>query len=643
MIASLTALVIGHGLPGSPAAYAQAATEPGHDGGPFALKTEADPHRPPSPAATMRAYKIVEPWVRQWSVPPEGEAVKAADDRGRTLPPAYGACVNLRLHGELIGRGQSMSIEAGAGPDAVHVVRAVAAAIAEATPRLPVPNDLNRDTAIRLLTPDIQISLELAGAAKPIVGDTWAVIDTGLTPGLDGLACREAKGQTQMSFPSAMMMSNLLPQRTLRGLIANAIGEGGATEVLLAPKLIRDMHALTMCAFRVSHLAQCAPGREPEFLNRGARTVPGPCLDRAGLESMAWSLASHLQARVSATPDGNAETLLLDAMAIDAYARLRPRQITQEQRASYLLRVRDALPEEPTKPNLTYWSLRLPAPIPEGKADARPIDRAQAVVEPVLEAAASGKPIDAAAAPADPKEQIAASALSELDPVRRSVVLFGYARHCAESRRTAHLPALRQEIRRTFADVPAERLASLMPWLGWAELDAAGFPAPDQSDRGEVPCAPALRRMRAEVWKHQLSPLDAGPDGEDLVGGIVFTSGTTSPLPTWQTVRPIAFIATMLGDDRLTEPAERDLETYRLLAAFRFLRQLQVDDSCGWMCPNPEAVIGGMRAATWDQSMPPDATSLTLLATCELLKSMDKLAAAGAAGPGPADKPAKAP
>jgi len=106
--------------------------------------------------------------------------------------------------------------------------------------------------------------------------------------------------------------------------------------------------------------------------------------------------------------------------------------------------------------------------------------------------------------------------------------------------------------------------------------------------------------------------------------------GTGTPLPTWQCVRPLAFIATMLGDDRLTEPSERLIETARLLHALRFLRQLQADDSCGWMYPNPEMAIGGIRASTWDHTMPPDATSLTLLCVVEAIQSLERVAAAEA-------------
>ncbi len=190
--------------------------------------------------------------------------------------------------------------------------------------------------------------------------------------------------------------------------------------------------------------------------------------------------------------------------------------------------------------------------------------------------------------------------------------------------------------------IDSARLVSAMPWYGWSQIRLERFRREIEAidrrlDRRplfsdldtqipprDLPAAVALRQMRAEVWKHQLSELDAGDEGADLVGGIVFTSGDTSPLPTWQCVRPLAFIATMLGDPRLTEPHERAIELARLLKAFRFLRQLQIDQSVGWMHPAPDSVVGGLRAAAWDHTTPPDATSLALLAVCELLRSLDK-------------------
>jgi len=123
-----------------------------------------------------------------------------------------------------------------------------------------------------------------------------------------------------------------------------------------------------------------------------------------------------------------------------------------------------------------------------------------------------------------------------------------------------------------------------------------------------------------------LQAVDAGPDAQDLVGGIVVPGGGP-PLPTWQTARLVAFLATMLGEPELTTPKERPGEIVRLLAAARFLRQLQVDDTLGWMCNDAALVKGGIRNATWDQRTQTDATAMALLAVLETIKGIEKASA----------------
>jgi hypothetical protein len=165
-----------------------------------------------------------------------------------------------------------------------------------------------------------------------------------------------------------------------------------------------------------------------------------------------------------------------------------------------------------------------------------------------------------------------------------------------------------------------------MPWLGSAELRLA-----ELKGQRDVPAAVALRQMRKMMWEHQVGPMDDSAmeskgGGLDAVGGIVFSARVAgSPgRPTWNTARPLAFTATMLGDPRLTDTAERNLELARVLAGLRFLRQLEADDFTAWMYPNRSRSRGGVRIAQWDQRMPPDASAMSLLAVCETIKYLDR-------------------
>jgi hypothetical protein len=169
----------------------------------------------------------------------------------------------------------------------------------------------------------------------------------------------------------------------------------------------------------------------------------------------------------------------------------------------------------------------------------------------------------------------------------------------------------------TYLQTPPDQLDAQLPWLGWAELALAPF--------GDVPGAEGLRAMRDSVWHDQFMPADAHPGDEDLVGGIVLTTGGITPLPSWHTARRVAFLATMLGDERITPPADRSREIMRLIRSIRFLRQLEVDDAVGHLCRAPERAKGGIRSALWDQQMPIDATSFSLLCVTEMLRSLDAL------------------
>jgi hypothetical protein len=168
-----------------------------------------------------------------------------------------------------------------------------------------------------------------------------------------------------------------------------------------------------------------------------------------------------------------------------------------------------------------------------------------------------------------------------------------------------------------------------MPWAGWAELLCSRTTA-----GREIPSAPALREMRAQLWQHQLKGEDLPGEALDMAGGIVFTT-TRQPLPTWQAARPLAFIATMLGDPALTEEKEVPGELARLLASLRFLRQLTADEPESHMFKDAGRARGGVRASLFDQRMPPEATAMTLLAVCETIRSLDEIKArrAGAEGP----------
>ena len=202
-------------------------------------------------------------------------------------------------------------------------------------------------------------------------------------------------------------------------------------------------------------------------------------------------------------------------------------------------------------------------------------------------------------------------------------------------------------LRSIHRSVGPNMLVTQMPWLGLAEIGAANEALGGGMPQWEVPlpAAPGLRQVRTQVWEHQLRSDVLPAERQDFAGAIVFTT-TKQPLPTWQAARPLAFIATMLGDPRLTEEKEVPAELARLLASLRFLRQLTADEAECHMYKDPAKAIGGVRNSLFDQRMPPEATAMTLLTVCETLRSLDAIKqrqdAGKKAGAGAPEDPQKA-
>ena len=601
----------------------------------------------------MAAFRAVEAWVRAWKVPTLTDAP--------ALAPTTGACVTLRLNGEVIGRGEAVSsaLAAHAADQTDLVRRAAAEAIEQATPRLSVPNDAMREQAIGELAKGITISLELAGPFTLTEPNTWGDVDGTWKPGLDGVAV-QARGAANapqvvppvVAFPSTMLAANMIPSRAMSSVVARAIGEGGAAAALDEPKKLRVEHGLRMYRFRVTHLAQTRADAPPEFLHRGARLIAaGAAMTVGELQAMATSLATHLTKRVEihqkqlgerprfvvpSTGQESSDSPLqkfLVAYALTEYI-AHPRYGSsfdlREECRGYVSAVRfEDETGELGAPALAGMS---PAGADGHGSGFRGSARRRALQNRLLVGGAIPEKGDKW----DDAAFIRALDLDSASPAVRAMILL-YAIQVADGNGASAAEwceACERRLRAIYAEGDGANVVSAMPWLGWAERQLYWTKGELGIEQGkDLPGAIALRRMRDLCWQHQFSLSDAGgPAGDDadMIGGIVFTNavaeGRSSPYPTWQSVRPLTFIASMLVDDRLTEKLERPREIVRLMAALRFLRQLQVDESSAWMYANPGAAMGGIRASVWDSSQPVEASALTLLCIVETLKSLEAIA-----------------
>ena len=602
----------------------------------------------------MAAFRAVEAWVRAWKVPTLTDAP--------ALAPTTGACVTLRLNGEVIGRGEAVSsaLAAHAADQTDLVRRAAAEAIEQATPRLSVPNDAMREQATRELAKGITISLELAGPFTLTEPETWGDVDGTWKPGLDGVAVQSGRAADVsqvvlppvVAFPSTMLAANMIPSRAMSSVVARVIGEGGAAAALDEPKKLRSGRGLRMYRFRVTHLAQTRADMPPEFLHRGARLIAaGAAMTVGELQAMATSLATHLTKRVEIqreTTSGRpllvipgtgqecADTTmqrLLIAYALSQYVEHPRCGSTAELQDASRRYISAAWYEDETR---ELGAPALAALSPAGWNGHGTSIRSRARRRALENRLLIGGEIPEKGDEPNDVPMMRALDIDVAPPAVRAMIIL-----CAVSAADSNgvnaaewCDACERRLRAIYAAGDGANLVSAMPWLGWAERELYWTKATLGLAKGaDLPGAVALRRMRELCWQHQFSLSDAGGaagDDADMIGGIVFTNavaeGRSSPYPTWQSVRPLTFIASMLVDDRLTEKQERPREIVRLMAALRFLRQLQVDESSAWMYANSGAAMGGIRASVWDSSQPVEASALTLLCIVETLKSLEAIA-----------------
>jgi hypothetical protein len=220
----------------------------------------------------------------------------------------------------------------------------------------------------------------------------------------------------------------------------------------------------------------------------------------------------------------------------------------------------------------------------------------------------------------------------------------------------AALQLARDALAQTYLGAGPGDLAGQLPWLWWAQQRlATGAPA--------LPPAlpPALLELREHIWQNQVREGDA----PDLIGGIVLReqlAPSGKALPTWQGLRPLAFVASSVRDPRLTPEGERMPQLAKLLTSLRFARQLVVDESVAWAGgleasglasdqqggtqqagtqqvgtqqvgtqqvgdeqPRP-TMLWGVRAAPWDYRMPTDACSAGVLVLSEAVRTLNSLA-----------------
>lgn len=581
----------------------------------------------PGPAAALDAHAAVRAWARAWSPPaPDAECSLAL----------WGANVTLRLDGRVLARGSAFDPD---GPETAVLPAAAAQAIREARSKLDVPNDALAEERLAELGERVTVSLELLGRPVPIPESELALPMAGSSPGAEALVVTVARGSggerlAAVSGVDEQLTRGADPARELSALAARLTGDG-ATALRPVAELLAAGFGFARAP--VVHLAMPYERAAPVFLDRGGRVHGPEEITTASIARMADAVAAHLRSRdwpgverfglggdlnlPTGSPDRTAAPPFEQALAAAALLRHGATRADESSRAAGAEILADLGVVEPG----------------EDSAWESPVSAAMCVVALSM--------LDAEARAASPElEALRVRCLDVLrrafDPGARSFAegvppgaqgLIAWALVRAGGMDPSFTPERADAaVRAVFRDTPRDRLVAQTPFLVWAELELH----PD----GPVPSGAALDEMRSLVWEHQLRRDDLRPIDRDLAGGIVFTKGR-SVLPTWQTMRPLAALATMMGDERLTPgtPASGAVpgELVRVTAGLRFVRQLAITGDALYLARTPARVEWGVRPAPWRPVASLEAGAMALLTACETLDAMASIAArAPAAGEG---------
>lgn len=554
----------------------------------------------------MQAYRKADGYVRAWRV-------TEPNDAASRFP---GVAITLRLDGAVVGRGVDLSDVPGT------LERAMVQALREADQRLPLPWDATRDASRVKIAETIELSLELAGPLVPFRADTWGDIDLGLSPGIWGVGARFGDKLAGV-FPGAMLMSGQSPSDAMHAAISEASGDPllATLGVSGQPGKIAVDHAATYYRFRTAHLAQTKAGEQPVFLHRGGQIVPKSAITTASLNELAASVAAHLRARCDRVQGGM--TITASEWPSAKYSANEPASALDTALAAYALARYSAC--STTDAKAAQESLSLARALLAAETVKANDASGDAVVEAAMLLLAwheiKGKESEGGTLLPNARRQLAramdASHVWTADAPQsaRGLMLLALIR---DARAQGNHPAeFNSAARAIYRDAPGAKVLAHMPWLVLAERElAAGSPT--------IASASALRDALDQMWTLQVTEDQAGLDDMDMVGGFVF-SGTGTPLPTWHSLRAMAFASVAVQDTRLLDGPDRLATVGKLVSAARFARQLALDPPAGHLAARRSTDLWGIRAAVWDFKQPVAASAMGLIALSEMLDGLDSM------------------
>lgn len=554
---------------------------------------------PMDPAAAMRVYAALSANVREWAV---GEAVQLPAEASSV----GAACVELRHEGNVIGRAAAE----GAGA----LAHAHDAAMQAADHRLPVPADALRPQNAKLAAERIMLSVELAGTLVPFDAKTLVQLDTLLSPGLDGVAVRIGE-RVGLVFPAEMLADSMTPSSAL-GLAASRTGDAALS--VLDPATLRKDHGAVLYRFRVIHLAQTAPGAAPVFLFRGGKPVAATSITTPAVHELADGIAAHLVREVFGQA-GVTGPIAVSPPVEDHVAVWEPftKAIVARALGEYAADAPEGAPRLAARYASRALCEILARQMPRNPSEAAAYINAKAAFlraarEPIGEQSLRGDFLFANPAFRFNAAEIAA---------RGDAGWIALAAAECGATSAQHADGAAAIIDAILSAPTRETAIPHLPFVVEAELRLA---------TSRTAFAPGVarvlphRKAMVEIREKLTSVMADDTSAPDFDGGFVFAG---SPYPTWHSARPAAFLAMVLGEPLVTPQVQAVPELLRTLRAVRFLRQLCVDNTNGWMQSDEDAQRWGVRLSAWDKKTSPDASAITLLTAIHTLRSIQSMEA----------------
>ena len=556
------------------------------------------------PKSAITCYDEVLGWIRDWKTP---------DDYA--LPNGcIGVWIGLRWSGRLMGSfGDAATVDTQNTSNRA-LTGAVRKAMYRATERAK-GNDgdaVERSDRVARLR-EVPCSLEMQFAHDPIRlrATTVGQIGEALRPGIDGVLLRIGD-RIHSIFPVEMVLNDQVPSSAIESLGANlglAIGDFNAQ---LSDGRIRAWR------FKVFHLAQESPVEPATILHRGSHIVPLASINAPELSAFADGLVDHLLASLwpGEEPLGIMGTYMADIDRFDPLTATTADQALAAFALAHYASWQDSRSSSKTsKARDAAWDIvnDLAA---RSSIDVQAVRRPGAAAVVILALGELAGTAEASTKVSSLRRQCLNLVQSSFDTEKNQ---FDERVAVSEQVVCALVLGTRTAVDAVWRTTSFENQPSVLPWLGWAEQRLAG---PD----GPIAAATGLKTLRMRLWGTQVSIGDAPWGESDVQGGLAFRG---SQPPDWNTARPVTFLATMVGDPRLTSSDGDELSTeiVNLLSAMRFLRQLSMREADRYRIHDEKRALNGIRASLWSDREPVAASAMTLIAVTEFEKSLSLIEA----------------